>query len=625
MKLRLLLLSAWLVLPGCQNTGLPEFSLPTLTMPRIGFEEEREREPALPVSVAYAFDASVTEAKIETQACGLPYTLNTGEIIPQAFLSVGRQRFQSVSAHKESGEAVRAALENDLTIQIGLVNHSLQEVDRMAEEDNYLVFLDMQLQAVFLDRDGTELAQTPLRFSDQMTIWAPALTSHSVSCVTGQYDIAIGNAAQALARQLASVVPELLTTGSPQPPAVASQPVPPATAPVALPSLTFRTRLKDANNNLILEAGETIVLEIEATHMGARPLMAARADLTGSDVIVKAFSTITTLPVSLGTFQPGETKTTEIRGRLPRTVSETTGELVIALTLAGRSAPVGSHRILVPLRAESPALQATDTPAANPPPVIEETHPHGEAYVAVLIGMDAYRDDWPDAYHIPAGHMKTVRERLQDAGTFTAPNIRVLEGRHAAKSDIEEALFTWGRQRIGAESVLLVYFSGQAVKNPATGEVYLVPHEGSPDASANRLISLRTLQRALGTFDNRLTLLLLDAPLIPLNNPANGHDASESRPVRWDGGLPLDHASLVQIRHVPIPENSDHTGAFTGLVGGTDNHHAITVGEFLERAAQVNTVTPVLPASSPMLDIPLTQEMALGGRPPLATPLTPPR
>ena len=602
MKLRLLLLSAWLVLPGCQNTGLPEVSLPTITMPRIEFGNDQK--PTLPVSVAYAFDASVTEARLETQACGLPYILNTGEMIPQAFLSVGRQRFQSVSAYEGSGEAVRTAQANDFTIQIGLVNHSLQAVDRIAEEENYLVFLNMQLQAVFLDRDGTELAKTPLRFNEQMAVWTPALTGQSVSCVTGQYDEAVRSAAHDLAGQLASVVSELLTTNSPQPPAAASQP----TAPAAMP-LTFRTRLKDANNNLILEAGETIVLEIETTYTGAHPLMAAHADLTGSDVIVEAFSTITTLPVSLGTFQPGEVKTTEIRGRLPRTVREPTGELVIALTPAGASAPVGSHRILVPLRAGSPAPQATDTPAAaHAPPVIKETRAPGEAYVAVLIGMDAYRDDWPNAYHIPTGRMKTVRERLQAVGTFTEPNMRILEGRHAAKSDIEEALFTWGRQRIGAESVLLVYFSGQAVKNPATGEVYLVPHEGSPDASANRLISLRTLQRALGTFDNRLTLLLLDAPLIPLSNPARGPVANESRPVRWDGGLPQDHASLVQIRHVPEPGNSDPAGVFAGLVGGADDKHAITVGEFLEVAARASEVTHMLPTSSPMLNIPLARE-----------------
>ncbi len=669
---RTALLFACLALSGCQALGLPAPSLP-----RTGFETDPE--PVLPVSVAYAFDASVTDARIDTRACGLPYTLNAGEIIPQAFLAVGRERFQSVSAYAGDGDAVRAAQSPDLTVHINLVSHSLQDVDRIAEEDNYLVFLNLQLQAVFLDRNGTELARIPLRFNEQMTVWTPALTGHSVSCVTGQYDDTVGSAARNLAEHLADVVPELLPQGAPAaapavaaapattvvtarpaapvtpqgvtpttPPAAASTippvipqaapqvvtppptaaPPPLRAAPVTGPTLTFRTRLKDANENLILEAGETLVLEIETTHTGARPLMAARADLTGSDVLVKAFSDVTSLPVGLGEFQPGETKTTEIRGRLPLTVNEPTGELIISLTPAGGSAPVGTHRILAPLRAEAPAAQTSADSAqaagasAGPPGL--ETSP-GENYVAVLIGMDAYRDDWPDAYHVPAGRMKTVGERLRSTGAFTEPNIRVLEGRHAAKSDIEEALFTWGRERLDANSVLLVYFSGQAVKNPTSGEVYLVPHEGSPDASANRLISLRTLQRALDTFDNRLTLLLLDAPLIPLNHPADNSGGDESRLVRWDGGL-SDNTSLVQLRHVPDDGDDAAGGAaaaadvFAGLIAGAGDRRDVTVGDFLESAARVSEVTHALPVSSPLLDIPLTRHTTAAGVGNAATP-----
>ncbi len=606
MKLRLLLLSVWLVLPGCQTIDLPE-----PTMPRIGFDEEPA--PAIPVSVAYAFDASVTEARIETQACGSPYTLNTGEIIPQAFLAVGRKRFESVTAYEGTGEAVRAEQSSDLTIQLGMIHHSFQDIDRMAEEDNYLALLDMQLQATFVDRDGTELAQTPLRFNDQVNIWAPALTGQSVSCATGQYDAAIRSASQDLANQLANMVPALFTSDAPPSPSVANQPTTPTITPAAPqatpPSLTFRTRLKDANENLVLEGGETIVLEIEATYTGTSPLVVAHANLNGSDTIVKAFSDITTLPVSLGAFQPGETKTTEIRGRMPLAVIEPTGELVISLTSAGESAPIGSYRILAPLRAGNPAPPATDAAdaAANPPH--EDARPAGEAYVAVLVGMDTYRDDWPDAYLAPTGHMEAVGDALQMTGTFTEPNIRMLNGNHAAKSDVEEALFTWGRQRIGAESVLLVYFSGQSVKNPKTGEVYLVPYEGSPDASANRLIALRTLQRALGTFDNRLTLLILDAPLIPLNNPASDPDVNESRPVRWDGGLPAGQGAppVIQIRNMPGQENSDHAGIFARLLNDTEADHAITVGEFLARASTMIQVTPALPDASPVLGIPLAQ------------------
>ena len=665
MKLRLLLLSACLMSTGCQS-GLPELTLPTITMPRIGFDETQEAP--IPVSVAYAFDTSVTEASLEIQACGLPYTLNTGELIPQAFLAVGHKRFQSVVAYEGTGEAVRAEQTPDLTIHLSMIQHSIREADRIAEEENYLVFVELQLQALFIDRDGTQLAQTPLRFNDQMTVWAPALTGQSVSCATGQYDATISGAAQAMASQLARVVPELLTNGSPQSPAVAGQPTapaplpttpratlpvttpaplpttpratPPATPPAAplatSPPLTFRARLTDLNDNLILEAGEIIVLEIETTHKGTGVPVAAYVNLDGSAVIVEAFSNVTTLPVPLGTFQPGETKTTEIRSRMPLTVREPTGELMISLTPAGEGTTIGSRRIIAPLQAGSsapstPSISTTESqtekdraavPAPSAPniptteaagtdnrpdrqPSSSEEARSTEAYVAILIGMDTYRSDWPDAYHTPAGRMETMVNVLKTTGTFTEKNIRVIKGDHAAKSDIEEVLLTWGRQRVGTDSVLLVYFSGQAVKNPATGEVYLVPYEGSPDASTNRLISLRLLQRALGKFDNRLTLLLLDAPLIPSSNPASNLDADQSRPVRWDSELSgQTSSSMFQIRNLPGHGSDD----FAVLMGGTDKNHRITVSEFLQDAALMGEVTPALPDSSPVSDIVLKQE-----------------
>ena len=130
---------------------------------------------------------------------------------------------------------------------------------------------------------------------------------------------------------------------------------------------------------------------------------------------------------------------------MPLTVSKPTGELVISLTSAGEEAPVVSHRILAPLRDKNSAAETdgTNTRPDQQPSSSEETRSK-EAYVAVLVGMDAYRNDWPDAYRIPTGHMKAVGKMLQAAGAFTERNIRVLEGSHAAKSDVEEALFTWG-------------------------------------------------------------------------------------------------------------------------------------------------------------------------------------
>ena len=613
---RLLLFVSILQFSGCSylpDVSMPDISLPDISLPSFGFgEEEKPKEPAIPISVAYAFDPSVRQATLEIQACDLPYTLKTGESIVQSFLTLGQETFQSVTAYEGTGEAVQATRPSDLIIQVSMVNQSFQEVDRMADEDNYLAYLNFKLQAVFIDRNGAELGQIPLNVDGQVRVWAPALTGQSVTCTTGQYDAKINGAAAELAEQLVAVVPQVLNNGGTQqltaqgrqpafpqaaPPATARFAAPSSPTPSSRPFFTFRTMLKDGNDNLILEGGETIVLMIEATNLGSTAINTANANVSGHETLVEAFSQMTSLPISLGTFQPGETRTTEIRGRMPANVTAQKAELVIALQLEDGT-PIGSHRIVAPLQpstrgsgAQSGGSRMQEKPRAT------------DTYAAMLVGMETYQDAWPEAYRTPEGLLMTLRETLQNTGLFPNQNIRVLQGHNAEKGDIAETLLRWVRQRIGKESVLVVYFSGQAVQDQGNGEVYLVPYEGSPDASSKELISLRTLQRLLGKLQNRLTLLILDAPV------AQGKQDASSR-VRWTSGLSKQTPTpVVQLRKRAGQGNREPAGILAGLLGSADTNQngTVTVREFLESASESSEVSLLLPDSSPLLNLPLAR------------------
>ena len=633
---RLLVFVSILLFSGCQyipevsmpDISLPDLGFPDISLPSLGFEEEKPKEPTIPISVAYAFDPSVAEATLEIQACDLPYTLKTGESIVQSFLTLGHETFQSVTAYAGTGEAVQTTQPSDLIIQVSMVNQSFQAIDRMADEDNYLAYLNFKLQAVFIDRNGAALGQIPLNFEGQVRIWAPALTGQSVSCATGQYDAKINNAAAELAQQLVGVVPQLLKDGGTQPlvaqqgrqPAF-SQPTPqfapqatprfaaPAPAPAApgsRPFFTFRTMLKDGNDNLILEGGEAIVLIIEATNLGSTVITTAHANLVGNPTLVEAFAQMTPLPISMGTFQPGETRTTEIRGRMPIDVPGQKAELVVSLQLEDGT-HIGSHRIVAPLQPGTAALGAQAGISKPQPPITKPTPPAADAYVAMLVGMDAYQDTWPQAYRIPEDHLTALRDTLQTTGLFPEQNIRVLQGSHAAKADIEQTLLTWVRQRVGKESVLVVYFSGQAVKDQTNGEVYLVPYEGSPEATTKQLISLRTLQRLLGKLHNRLTLFILDTPIASQGGQNASVDGSS---VRWTSGLSeQDETPVIQLRKRHGQENGKPADVLAGLSGSADGNQngTITVGEFLENASESSEITLLLPDSSPLLALPLTQ------------------
>ena len=644
---RLLLFVSILQFSACSylpDVSMPDLDFPDISLPSFGFgEEDKPKEPAIPISVAYAFDPSVTEATLEIQACDLPYTLQTGESIVQNFLTLGQETFQAVTAYAGTGEAVQATRPSDLIIQINMVNQSFQELDRMAEEDNYLAYLNFKLQAVFIDRNGAELGQIPLNYGGRVRVWAPAITGQSVTCTTGQYDAKINGAAAELAQQLVGVVPQVLRDGGTQslmaqqgrqpaftPPASqatpqyapppAPQPAPrvaprfsaPAPSPAAQgtrPFFTFRTMLKDGNDNLILEGGEAIVLIVEATNLGSAAVTTATANVVGNTTLVKAFSQMTTLPISMGTFQPGETRTTEIRGRMPVNAPGQKAELVVSLQLEDGT-HIGSHRIVAPLQPGTAALRSQARPSKpqtamrkQKPAAMKQRTPAPDAYAAMLVGMDTYREPWPQAYRTPEDLMMTLRDTLQTTGLFTNRNIRVLQGSRAGKADIAKTLLTWVRQRINKESLLVVYFSGQAVNDQTNGEVYLVPYEGAPGASTKKLISLRALQRLLGKLDNRLTLLILDAPV------ARGKEDAPSQ-VRWTSGLSQQaQTPVIQLRKRPGQGNGEPAGILAGLLGSADanKNGTITVREFLDNASESSEVSLLLPESSPLLSLPLAR------------------
>ena len=600
---------------------MPDINMPDISMPNLGFGEEEKPNPTLPVSVIYAFDSSVTEATLEVNACGLPYTIQSGELIPQAFMQVGHERFQSVTAYAGTGKAVQASQPADVTVQIQLVTQSIQSATSMADEENAIAFVDLQLQAAYLDANGNELARQPLNYNEQVSIWTPALTGQSVSCTTGRYDDLIVSAAVQLAGHMASIVPELLNRPVPQQrtaqavtsrqsQAAARQPQP--SEPVR-PTLKFRTMLKDENNNLMLDAGEVISLHVEITNAGHTLLEGVAIDLKGTPAVVKAFTTITPIPISVGSCQPGETKTIEIRGKMPVTVPTQNGELTVSVN-PGDGSVIGSHRILATLQSGSGhSTPRADVGKMPPVPKLKKSGTVGEKtdYLAVLVGMDRYRDTWPGAYRTRRGQVAALTQTLQTTGLFTDHTIRILEGPRATRTAIEETLLTWSQRRLGQDGVLIFYFSGQALNHPETGEVYLVPFEGSPNATAARLLSLRSLQRILATLDNRLTLLILDAPVTPLR-VTGGTGFDEAVPTQWATGFsPSDHDGnhVIQIRKIRRRETGDRADVLAGLFGraDADDNGTITVGEFLNDVSAMAEITPMLPATAPEASIPLSQ------------------
>ena len=329
------------------------FACDKVSVPRLTFDDQRE--PRIPVTVTYAFAPNLVNYTQTVGGCGLPYTIPVGEIISKTFLKVGQQRFNGVRAEPPIGEA-QGAPPDGYRIVVDLNKFGFDPVDRSGQEDRYDVFVDLELHAVYEDAKGTPLAQSPLTYHQTVRLWVPELTSQSVSCETGQIDGTVEDAAETLAQQMITVLPQLAQLnagqqpGNPQPgfPAPAT-PVPPTEAPpqpspVATPSVQFRTKLVDANRNLVLEGGEALILLIETTNVSESTIPSAYIELRGTPVLVEAFKRVAPIPVPVGSLKPGEKRTAEIRGRLGQVTEKIQGELIIGIILS-EGLPPGTHSI----------------------------------------------------------------------------------------------------------------------------------------------------------------------------------------------------------------------------------------------------------------------------------------
>lgn len=334
------------------------FACDKISIPRLTYDDHSE--PRIPISVTYAFAPKLLNYTQTVGGCGLPYTIPVGQIISKTFLQVGQNRFNGVRAEPPVGEA-QGAPPDGYRIVVDLNQFGFDPFDRSDQEDRYDVFVDLQLHIVYEDAKGTPLAQSPLVYHKKVRLWVPELTSQSVSCQTGGIDGTVKDAAETLAKQMLEVIPQLLQLNAGQQP-VPAQPgvmapttqvpavaVTPPPSPVTTPSVQFRTKLVDANRNLILEEGETVILLIETTNVSGSTIPSAYVELRGTPVLVEAFKRVAPIPVPIGELKAGEKRTAEIRGRVGEVNEHIKGELIIGIILSV-GLPPGTHTILTEIQ-----------------------------------------------------------------------------------------------------------------------------------------------------------------------------------------------------------------------------------------------------------------------------------
>lgn len=128
--------------------------------------------------------------------------------------------------------------------------------------------------------------------------------------------------------------------------------------------------------------------------------------------------------------------------------------------------------------------------------------------VALVIGIEKYQN------LIPARHARADAEQVANylrALGYAPRNVEVLLNERATNAAIRLAVERWLPDHVSADSRVLVYYSGHGSVNPASGETYLVPHDGDPAYLLNTAYPTKMLYAKLADLNVKQVVVTLDS------------------------------------------------------------------------------------------------------------------
>ena len=541
--------------------------------------------PPLPHTIKLEFDPTLTKARLQyTNACNSPQELRVGEDLESTLLQAAHQTFKTVYFDTKTPPS---GTKPDLNVRIGLLQSGL-EIQTDGIYDRLPADLTLELGTVFRDPASKVVSEKNflIRRQDKL-ILEP--TQHR--CMYTNSDSLVHDSAVALAIQFIkhsralldpdgqyAAAPAGQTAGAAPEAMPAPAPVAPV-APLAMPTgLSFKATVLDENSNSILEGGERVKVRVDLVNAGRVPARDVAVTLTGSPALLGQFPA-TTLPVGL--LQPGESRSIEFIATIPPSLPAQQAQLQVAVTDASGAGLPAPQSFTTTLRAAGAGAAAAagagmiftnvdQVPGAVAGFQRPQTH-------LLAVGIGDYRDPLVPTRKFAAQDAELVASYFKAIGGVPASNVRVLQDRKALRPDIEEAILDWLPPRLTPDSIVIVYFAGQALVSP-TGETFLLPYEGSTTSRA-RLYPLKDLQAALAKLNAQQVVLIFDGALLRL-----GKDA---KAPQWDagGGTLVRLIGTTGLQSGLEPDQLKH-GLFTyyllrGLKGDADANRdgEVTLGE----------------------------------------------
>jgi len=557
------------------------------TIPNLG--------PQLPYSVKLDLDPTLTKARLQyTNACNSPQELRVGEDLESTLLQAVHQTFKTVYFDKKP---LPAGVKPDLEVKVALLNSGL-EIQTDGIYDRLPADLTLEMGTVFRDTTGKIVSEKnfPSRRQEKLILEPTQHRCMYVNTDSLVHDSSIGLSIQFIKHARALLDPEgqLAAAAAPAAPPAAQMAETPAPVPqppaLGAPALSFKATMLDENSNLVLEGGERLRVRVDVVNAGQGTARGVAVALAGTPAVIGQFPA-TTLPV--GILQPGESRSVEFVATLPPNPQASQAELRVSLTEASGAGLPPAQTMSAALRAGGAAALAGagasrffDNVDQVPPAPAGFQRPQTHL---LAVGISSYRDQQIPGRKFAAQDAELVASYFKTVGGLPAANVRVLQDRKALRPDIEEAILDWLPPRITPESVVIVYFSGQALVS-ASGETYLVPYEGS-GASTFRLYPVKDLQTALGKLKAQQVVLIFDGGMARLSKEG----VLKAKAPQWEtgGGAVVRLIGTTGLQSGLEPDQLKH-GLFTyyllrGLKGEADANHdgEVALGElaaFLRQA-----------------------------------------
>lgn len=588
-----------------------------------GFLKDNEKI-GIPLSVRLELDPSVTEAGLEfTDPCQQRRFLPIGQSLTTILTKQMGLTFEQV--HPSTSPQGGAPVDGTLRIELGLRELDLF-IPRQARQ-TYSATVTLGGTATYTDAAGANLFSKKLRAEVRGDVETDGVNCE-VKGLAPLADETIGKLVQGFKKNLADSVkirqsatgrkPGNLPVAAAPPPAAApraasaavpaspttavspsgaqpasSAPAPPAVPPpapadIGPPTLSFRALLRDENRDHVLMGGETLTVEVEVTNTGAQPAKDVAVTFNGSPLMVQAFDQ----PVAVGDLNPGETRRVKAVGRLGDVGESQQAELVIGLSAATNGAvKVPRKKFIASVRpAEAEEVEVLSVDVDRTPRRVKGYEQRKT--VGIAIGVGSFRDPEVPGLKFAAHDAEVMARYFQTVGGISSKRVKVITDEHALKDDIAETLEQWLPDQVEPGATVVVFFSGRAMADPATGAISLFPHEGSPGASA-RLFSLRRLQSVFARLPIEHAVLILDATL---TEPPDPGPVKRRNPVWTPVPSMVQEGKLVQMvgttgfQHAYEYPKGKH-GLFTyyllkGLAGEADEdkNGIVAVGELFDYA-----------------------------------------